>query len=298
MSEPNERIAARCASQHFGLWLVETRWFAEALAAVQAGVYVEAGAYPIATTTEAESHYEVDGSGVAAIPIHDFMTKYGSSFGGVSTLRTRRTIREAVQDDTVKAILLHVDSPGGTVAGTAELADDVRAANETKPVYAYIEDLGASAAYWVASQARRIGANTMAEIGSIGTVAVVDDTSGRYEAAGVKVHVISTGAHKGAFVDGAPITEEHLAELQILVDDLNEHFLNGIKRGRGMPIAQVRTLADGRTWIASKAAGLGLIDTVEPLDRFVGEIHKAIGPVAAPRRSRATRLIRLSQLET
>jgi signal peptide peptidase SppA len=213
---------------------------------------------------------------VAVISIIGQMTKGESSFGGTSSVQTREAIRKAVDNEAVRAILLHIDSPGGTVAGTADLAAEVRNANAVKPVYAYIEDLGASAAYWVASQARRVYANATAEVGSIGTYAVIEDTSGVYDKAGAKVHVISTGEFKGAFADGAPVTDRQLASVQVEVDDLNEHFLNGVVEGRGITREAVNQLADGRVWIADKAQQNKLIDGIATLDDAVAALHNEV----------------------
>src|SRR6185436_13049667 len=138
----------------------------------------------------------------------------------------------AAADPSIKTILLLIDSPGGTIAGTAELADSVAAANKIKPVIAHADDQMASAAYWIASQCRMITSNRTALVGSIGTYVEVYDTSKMYENAGVKVHMISTGPHKGALVDGTPVTDDQLAEVQKLVDSLNRHFLAAVSAGR------------------------------------------------------------------
>lgn len=254
-----------CASRHLGLWMVEPYWFFAALNSVQAGTYPVLNAAQI-KDKEGETLFDIRDNGVAVVAMSGQMMKGDSKFGGVNTLRTRRAIREATQNDSVEAILLHIDSPGGTVAGTADLAADVQTATRLKPVSAHIDDLGASAAFWVASQAGRITANKTAEIGSIGTVAVARDTSGKAEMEGVKVHVLSTGEFKGSFADGAPVKPEHLAELQDRVDALNVHFLQGVAKGRRMPLEVVRKLADGRVHISSAAMGLGLIDRVASMD--------------------------------
>lgn len=289
----------QCLGRHVGPWLVEPRRFA---GAVQEAIIVlgAGGPAPAAQSGEADGDgqsYEVMDGGIAVVPVHGLMMKGSSSFGDTcNTVAVRRQIRKAVDDASVKAILLHIDSPGGTCAGTAELGDDVAAADKKKPVYAYGEDVLASAAYWVASQARFISANRTADVGSIGTLAIVDDTSQSAEAQGVKVHVISTGDFKGAFVDGAPVAEEHLAYLQGLIDDANEHFLAAVRTGRQMPIAQVRTLADGRVHIAAKAAGLDLINAVEPLDAAVGRILRDLKS-AGPARNSFTNDIAIAEAE-
>jgi signal peptide peptidase SppA len=278
--------AEHCAAQHFGPWMVEPSWFTQAVNAVKAGTFAPQSSHGGQLKSELPANAEceiVDGRAVvlyyidgnmARIPMFGQMTKGDSSFGGVNSVRARRALRKAAEDDRVGSILLHIDSPGGTVSGTGDLAADVATINrEKKPVYTYIEDLGASAAYWVASQASRIYANPTAHIGSIGTVAVVEDTSGAMDKAGVKVHVVSTGDYKGNFTDGAPITDNHLAELRRMVNECNDHFLAGVSTGRKRPMETVKGWADGRVWIAEEAKRMGLIDDVATIDTVFQEIQ-------------------------
>jgi signal peptide peptidase SppA len=270
----------KCAAQHFGPWMVEPRWFAQAVAAVKSGTFhpKAAGAAP----DDEDRPYAVDlRTGVAVIPIVGQMTKGESSFGGCSTVRVRQAVRKAAQDDAVSAILLHVDSPGGTVAGTGDLAADVADARKRKPVYSYIEDLGASAAYWVASQADRVFANPTAEIGSIGTMTYVEDTSKAYDMAGIKVTLIATGKYKGQWIDGNPVSEDYIQAVRTEIEDLNEHFLAGVAAGRGMTDTEVRDVADGRVHIAAKAKALGLIDEVASLDAAMRAITTKVKSMTA-----------------
>jgi signal peptide peptidase SppA len=164
----------------------------------------------------------------------------------------------------VRAILLHIESPGGTVGGTAEAYDAI--VNSRKPVHSHIEDLGASAALWIASASKSISANKSAAVGSIGTYTAIQDTSGAYAKDGVKVHVISSGGVKGGGVDGAPISDAYLAETQKRIDSITDLFVEAVAKGRGMSSARVKELADGRIHLATAAKGLGLIDKVASLD--------------------------------
>lgn len=280
----------KCAAQHFGAWMVEPRWFQQAVNAVKAGTYKaeakgDTSEKPDAAAVDPNHVFEVVNDerytlywredGVARVPIAGQMTKGDSSFGGASSVRARRAVRMAANDDAVDAILLHIDSPGGTVAGTGDLAADVRKANESKPVYTYFEDLGASAAYWVGSQGRRIYANPTAEIGSIGTMTYVEDTSGAYEKAGIKVHLVSTGKYKGAWLDGLPVSDDYIAAIQTEINDLNEHFLAGVLAGRkNLTRERLMDIADGRVFIAAKAQTFGLIDHVSTLDEAMAAIRK------------------------
>jgi protease-4 len=157
----------------------------------------------------------------------------------------------------------------------------VRQAKAKKPVVAHIDDLGASAAYWVASQAQRITANPTAEVGSLGTLAVVPDLSGMAARDGIQIHVVSTGPYKGMGIPGTAITEEHLAEVQRRVNNVNAFFMSAVRTGRRMTTAQMQAVSDGRVWIAEEAQQLGLIDAVRPLETAMREVA---GIVNASRR--------------
>jgi signal peptide peptidase SppA len=263
----------KCFANHLGPWLIEPAFFANAVSAVKSG------RWPLRVHSESSIENEASykpysvSNGVAMIGIAGTMMKGDSKFGDtVSTVRLRQAIRAAQVDQAVSAILLVIDSPGGTTAGTAELAADVAASK--KPVYAHIDDLGASAAYWVASQAKRVTANATAMVGSIGTVAVVEDTSKAAEMAGVKVHVLSTGEFKGAFVDGTKVTEPQLAHYQSIINELNDHFINGVSTGRKMEKKEVKAVADGRVFVASEAKKVGLIDAVQSLEETVAYVSQ------------------------
>lgn len=205
--------------------------------------------------------------GVAIINLSGTLMKFVSSMAdGTSTVFVRQLIRQAASDDRAKAILLHIDSPGGTVAGTFELVGDIIAAGEIKPVHAYIDDLGASAAYAIAVATSHISGNASGLMAGIGTYATLYDLSKQAEMLGIGVHVVKAGEHKGDGVPGTEITEEQIADVQRIVDSLNEHFIHAVQRGRNLSIARVRELADGRVHPARDAKNLGLIDAVETFD--------------------------------
>lgn len=221
----------------------------------------------------------------AVVCITGPMTKYGSCLSvGTSTIQTRRQIRAAAGDPDIREILLLVDSPGGTVAGTAELAEDVAAAARQKPVTAYIEDLGASAAYWVASQATTVYSNATALVGSIGTYGVIIDASARAEKLGLRVHVLRSGKFKGAGVPGTQVDEEQLAYWQSVVDAINQHVLDAVAAGRRLSPPVVRSLADGRIHVGQAAADLRLIDGIKSLD----EVFQSISVPKKPRPTAST----------
>lgn len=201
------------------------------------------------------------------------MKAVSSTEAGTSTVQARRDIRKAANDPDVAAILIAIDSPGGTVAGTADLAAEVRNAAKKKPVWAYVADLGASAAYWIASQADRVLANDRtALVGSIGTLAVVYDLSAAAEMAGVKTLVIGTGPLKGAGAPGAPVTEEQQAYYRGIVEDAQKSFDSAVKKGRGMTDAQLADAKTGGVFGATEALDRGLIDAISTFDAAVEDL--------------------------
>lgn len=251
---PMER---NCFLSHMGEWMIESKYMQNLIG------WLESGRFRAQTDGEGGGRAQMDiQQGVAIIDISGALSK-GSSKAGTSTMSVRRLIRAALRDEDVEVIMLSIDSPGGQVAGTKELADEIAQANTQKPIIAQIDDLGASAALWIASQAGNVFANATAEVGSIGTVAVVTDLSQKAEMEGVKVHVISTGEFKGAFAPGSEVTDAQIENLQSRINSLNEFFLSAISTGRRMPREAVEKIADGRVFMASEAAELGLIDAIQ-----------------------------------
>lgn len=231
---------------------------------------------------------------IAILQMSGPLMKYVSSLtGGTSTVAARRQLREAAQNPNISAIVLRIDSPGGTVSGTFDLVDDVRRASASKPVYAYIEDLGASAAYAIASAATKIYANPTALVGSIGTFTVIQDLSGRAAQLGVKVHVIRAGTYKGAGAPGTEVTPAHLAEWQRVVDQLNEHFIAAVSSGRRMTADATRALADGRVHLADAAKAMGLVDSVSSFDAMLNDLVQTVSK--SPARAAAQEALPISR---
>ena len=128
--------------------------------------------------------------------------------GAVGSDEIGAALSEASQRDDIKAVFLDIDSPGGTVAGTPELAAAVKTINENKPVYAFSSGLMCSAAYWIASQASAVYATPSAQVGSIGVVQAVIDDSAALASEGIKVEVFAVGKYKSIGAPGTPLTDD------------------------------------------------------------------------------------------
>ncbi len=213
---------------------------------------------------------------VAIINVHGTLMKQVSSFSnGSSTVEIRRQVRAAMKDTSIKAILLHVESPGGAVPGTFELANDVIAARAVKPVHTFIEDIGASAAFWILSGSSFISANEMAHVGSIGTFAVIHDFSELASKEGIKVIVIQAGEMKAAGFPGTKITDEQIEMFQERINKVNDQFLKGLVRSERFTMAEAKALNTGRVFMAADAKKMNLIDKVETFDQAIDRVVKA-----------------------
>lgn len=203
--------------------------------------------------------------GIMHIPINGVLGQKLDPFqrgeGAVDTLDVMNEIDEAEADDDVRAVLFDVDSPGGMVQGTPELA--ARIAEMTKPCLAFTNGLMASAAYWVGSACNGIYATQTASLGSIGVYLPVMDSHRRFQQAGVDVDIIKAGKLKGAGFPGTELTPESRAHLQARVDEIHDMFKSFVREGRLMAGHIVEDDAmEGQTFMAAEAHRRGLIDGI------------------------------------
>lgn len=264
-----------------GMWGVLPEWMAifqpqlEAFMAEQSPV--EHQAFRFGPEDLIERH----GDNLAIIPLHGPMMKHGGLFamlfGFTSTDMVRRALDIAGRDKDIQGIMVHGESPGGHTAGVHELSETVRVVAKAKPVAFHFDDIGASAAYWAGAHATTITANPLAEIGSLGTMAIVPDTSALHAQAGVKIHVITRAKFKGIGIPGTEVDDEGLAEIGRRVDAVNAFFMRAVKSGRGFTDDQLNAVNDGRVFIASEAKKLGLVDDVRSFEAALAEFGRTIG---------------------
>ena len=227
--------------------------------------------------------YTLLGNGVAYVAIHGPMSKatscFEEMFGGASTVRVRRAVRLAGEDPNVKGLVVEYDTPGGTVAGTAQLSAELACFRLTKPLVSWIPDLCCSAGYWCASQADHIVCGPTACVGNIGAYAVLEDTTGEQAQRGVKFRVVSTGPYKGLGADGA-VTEELVADLQRELDVVHELFVDSVAAGREMDRGVAATVSDGRAHVGRDAVRLDLADQVGSFDDAIAYLDQLISAAA------------------
>lgn len=182
-----------------------------------------------------------------------------------------RQFRKARQDDSVQAVLLRVNSPGGSAAATQEAAAELqKLKNSGKPVVVSMGDTAASGAYWLAAYGDKIYANPSTITGSIGVYMSYYDVQGLSEKLGVREEKIKSGPHKDIFSPFRPMTEEERRLTQNMVDDMYEQFVAVVAEQRHMDGEKVRSLADGRVFTGVQAKEAGLVDEL-------GNYYDALG---------------------
>jgi signal peptide peptidase SppA len=215
--------------------------------------------------------------GVAVIPVAGPIFRHANLFSEISGATTTdaiaRDLTTALDNPSVRSILLEIDSPGGEVAGTAELAGMIRAAHERKPVTAYVDDLGASAAYWLASAAGEIVAAPTAVLGSIGVVAVMKDPA-KKKSADLEF-VSSKSPNKRPDLT----TEAGKAQIQATVDALADVFFADVARYRGVPVETVQSdFGQGGVFVGQQAVDAGLADRVGSFEQTLRDLADPPAP--------------------
>ena len=215
--------------------------------------------------------------GVAVLPLHGVIGKKMNLMtrisGGVSTQMVAAEFRAALEDPAVKSILLHIDSPGGTVDGTMELADTIFAARGQKPIVALADGVMASAAYWIGSAADQVFAmSDLTQVGSIGVIARHEDISRMLENGGVKTSLIYAGKFKAVGDSSQPLDSFSRQAIQEDVNQVYDAFVSAVARNRGVPLEQAQALADGKIFRGKQAIIAGLVDGVSTFDALLASM--------------------------
>jgi protease-4 len=201
----------------------------------------------------------VSGNGIAVIPMDGAIAGSGSAAGGIITPEGfLANLNRAEEDSDIKAIVLRVNSPGGTVAASEEISAYVKAAK--KPVVVSVGDVDASGAYMVSSQADKIIALPGSAVGSIGVITEIPNVNGLLDKLGIQFKIITAGEFKGAGTPYRSLTTSETALIQGSVDEVYGQFIDIVAEGRKMKRSEVESLATGWAWNGSQAKKLGLVD--------------------------------------
>lgn len=192
-------------------------------------------------------------------PIHTNET--ASHWGAPDADQIADQLHRLSENDNVKAIVLRINSPGGTVGAVQEIYTEVaRCKAKGKVIVASFADVAASGGYYLGSAADRIVSDPGTITGSIGVIMEFGNLEGLFQKLGVRLVVIKTGAHKDIGSPGRALTEEEKHLLQDSMNDAYDQFLKAVEAGRKMPEAKLRALADGRIFTGRQAMKEGLVD--------------------------------------
>jgi protease-4 len=182
--------------------------------------------------------------------------------GQVGGARYAREIRQLRQDSSVKAIVLRINSPGGSATASEAIQRELRLARDAKPVIVSMGDYAASGGYWIAAYGDRIFAQPGTITGSIGVFGVQFDIEKLAKDFGVTFDRVKTGQFADTATISRPKTAAELAVVQKLVDWIYGEFIRKVAEGRKLPAATVEEIAQGRVWSGTEAKRLGLVDEI------------------------------------
>jgi signal peptide peptidase SppA len=188
----------------------------------------------------------------------------------------------------VGQILIDIDSPGGSVYGVVELADEIQSARSQKRIVAVANSLAASAAYWIGCSASEFYVTPGGEVGSIGVWQAHQDYSQALDEAGVKTTLISAGKFKVEGNPYSPLNDEAQSFMQSRVDEYYAAFTKAVARGRGVPISQVREgMGQGRVLGAAAALAQNMVDGIATFNDVLKQMRR---DAKQPARAGASRL--------
>lgn len=221
-------------------------------------------AVTVVNLTSSSSKFPI-GEKIAVVEVLGVITNSGTIIDHLQKFR---------HNDSVKAIVLRVDSPGGGVGPSQEIHDVVRRISAVKPVVVSMGSAAASGGYYIAAPADLIVANAGTITGSIGVIMEFTNVQELLEKIGLRNQVIKSGEHKDIGSAVRPMTDEDRQILQDLIDDVHTQFIEAVAAGREMDADIVRQLADGRIFTGRQAQELGLVDEL-------GGLQEAIRQAAA-----------------
>lgn len=179
---------------------------------------------------------------------------------------TTDELKEYTKDGSIKAIVLRIDSPGGAVAPSQEIYEEVKKAVAQKKVIVSMGSVAASGGYYIAAPATKIIANPGTLTGSIGVIMEIPNIEGLMNKIGIKTEVIKSGRHKDIASAFRAMGKEEREILQGVMDNVHEQFMKAVAEGRKINIEEVRKIADGRIFTGEQAKSHGLVDELGTLE--------------------------------
>ena len=235
-------------------------------------------ALPPAASSAARG-YNVETGGIAIIPITGTLVRrtvgLEAQSGLTSYAEIAEQVQQAVADPSVRAILLDLDSPGGEAGGVFDLADQIYAARQAKPVWAVANEDAFSAAYALAASAQRLYVTRTGGVGSIGVIAMHLDQSQADTDEGLKYSPIFAGAHKNDYSPHEPLADPARASLQAEVDRVYGLFVEGVARGRNLSTEAVRA-TEAALFFGENGVAAGLADKIGTFEDALANLSTSL----------------------
>lgn len=202
----------------------------------------------------------------------------------MSPTETVEQLRKLADDDSIKAIIIHVNSPGGGVAASEEIYREVKRIRDQKKKYivSSIQTVGASGAYYVSSGTNKIYADSGSVVGSIGVIAEWVNYGDLMRWAKLKPELLKVGKFKDTGDPTRELTPEERAYMQGLIDNMYGQFVQAVADGRHAKVDDIKPIADGRVWTGEQALGMHLIDGIGDFRTAVLETAKAVNISGEP----------------
>ena len=217
---------------------------------------------------------------IALVPISGVITNFapGGLFGASQESmveRVQRQLHQAVNDKNIKAIVLHINSPGGEVTASDHLHQAVTEAATKKPVVAYFDSVAASGGYYLACGATSIVASETGITGSIGVIIQSLNYAELFDKAGLEIHTFASGEFKDTLSGSRPMRDDEREYIQKLVSGMYDRIVQVVAEGRDIPVAQVRNqIADGRIFTGVEALALNMVDATGTIDDAYAEARR------------------------
>ncbi len=216
------------------------------------------------------------------VPLYDKVALIRVEGTIISSQEIIEELKEYRKDHSVKAVVLRINSPGGAVAPSQEIYEEVKKLVEKKPVVVSMGALAASGGYYISAPATKIFANPGTITGSIGVIMEVPNLKGLLDKVGIKTEVIKSGKHKDLASVFRGIGKEERKILQGVLDDVHEQFIRAVAEGRKIPYEEVKRYADGRIFTGRQAKEIGLIDEIGNIEDAIKEAARLGGIKGEP----------------
>jgi protease-4 len=238
------------------------------------GITTTSGLHVISEYGQATTPESAKPGSIALIAFNDVITKYDQYCGGAGTMTKNNLLIRSLNNPNVEGVILYSDSPGGEAGAGERISQTINKTN--KPVWGYVDGIGASAMYEILASTKNISAmSAMDEVGSIGTLVTITDYSAYLEKEGIKLIQLYADASSQKNIEVREALKGNTKLLQEFVNKLNDQFIEKVKTNRGDKIKNADAYK-GKLFMAEDAISAGLIDSIMSFDAFVGEMEKHI----------------------